>query len=242
MIFPRRGLHFMPATIRILSAGAPKQGVGDCAKSFSRETGQDVEVTFATAPVLRERLEKGEAAADLLVAPVALMKDCIAAGQVERGTDIVVGSVTAGVAVREGVAPPDISSVEALKAALLAADAVLYNIASSGQHIADMIERLGLAEELAARTERLSTGSGVMTRLAEGTAASEIGFGQITEISRFEGGGVALVGPLPQAVGKKTTYAVGLLDGAPAAELARALLAFMDSAEARRIYAKAGLE
>jgi ABC-type molybdate transport system substrate-binding protein len=70
MIFPQGGLHFMPATIRILSAGAPKQGVGDCAKSFSRKTGQDVEVTFATAPVLRERLEKGEAAADLLVVPL----------------------------------------------------------------------------------------------------------------------------------------------------------------------------
>ena len=230
----------MPAAIRILSAGAPKQGVGDCAKSFARATGHEVDVTFATAPVLRERLEKGEAAADLLVAPVTLMKDSVAAGRVEHGTDFVVGSVTAGVAVREGATPPDISSVDSLRAALRAADAVLYNVASSGQHIADMIERLGLAEELAARTERLATGSGVMTRLAEGTAASEIAFGQITEISRFEGGGVTLVGPLPQEVGKKTTYAAGLLAGA--AEPARALLAYMDSPEARRIYAEAGLE
>lgn len=232
----------MPATIRILSAGAPKQGVGQCAKSFARKTGHEVDVTFATAPVLRERVKKGEAAADLLVAPVALMKDCVAAGEVERGMNIVIGSVTAGVAVREGTAPPDISTVESLKAALLAANTVLYNVASSGQHIADMIERLGLAEELAARTERLSTGSGVMTRLAEGTAPNEIGFGQITEISRFEGGGVTLVGPLPQEVEKKTTYAAGLLAGAVATEPARALLAFMDSAEARQIYAEAGLE
>jgi molybdate transport system substrate-binding protein len=230
----------MPETIRILSAGAPKQGVGDCAKSFAGETGNEVDVTFATAPVLRERLEKGEAAADLLVAPIALVNDCVAAGRIERGTDFVVGSVTAGVAVREGAAAPDISSVDSLKAALLAADAVLYNVASSGQHIAGMMERLGLAEKLAAKTERLPTGSAVMERLAEGTAPSEIAFGQITEISRFEGGGVKLVGPLPAEVGKKTTYAAGLLAGA--AEPARALLAFMDTPEARRIYADAGLE
>jgi molybdate transport system substrate-binding protein len=230
----------MPETIQILSAGAPKQGVGDCAKSFAGETGNEVDVTFATAPVLRERVEKGEAAADLLVAPVALMKDCLAAGRVEQGTDFVIGSVTAGVAVREGATPPDIASVDSLKEALLAADAVLYNVASSGQHIASMIERLGLAEALAGKTERLATGSAVMTRLAEGTAASEIAFGQITEINRFEGGGVTLVGPLPTEVGKKTTYAAGLLAGA--AEPARALLAYMDTPEARRIYAEAGLE
>jgi len=230
----------MPANIRILSAGAPKQGVGDSARSFTRATGHDVDVTFATAPVLRERVEGGAAAADLLVAPVALMTDCLAAGRVEQGTDIVIGSVTAGVAVREGATPPDISSVDSLKAALLTADAVLYNVASSGQHIASMMERLGLTEALARTTERLATGSAVMERLAEGTAASEIAFGQITEISRFEGGGVTLVGPLPTEVGKKTTYAAGLLAGA--AEPARALLAYMDTPEARRIYADAGLE
>ncbi len=228
------------AKIHILSAGAPKLGVGRCASNFARKTGHEVDVAFATAPVLRERVEKGEAAADLLVAPVPLMEDCVAAGHIERGTEIVVGSVTAGVAVREGVPPPDISSVETLKAALLAADAIFYNMASSGQHISDMIERLGLAKELAARTERLPSGSGVMVRLAEGKAPSEIGFGQVTEIKRFEGGGVMLVGPLPQEVGKKTTYAVGLLTDAT--EPARALLAFMGTTEARRICAEAGLE
>lgn len=228
------------AKIRVLSAGAPKIGVARCTGSFTRKTGHEVDVAFATAPVLRERIDKGEAAADLLVAPVPLMEDCVARGHIERGTEIIIGSVTAGVAIRDGAAPPDISSVEALKAALLAADAVFYNMASSGQHIADMIERLGLAKELAGKTERLSSGSGVMVRLAEGTASNEIGFGQITEIKRFEGGGVKLVGPLPREIGKKTTYAVGLLAGAT--DHARALLAFMGASEARRIYAEAGLE
>ena len=232
----------MPATIRILSAGAPKLGVGRCAKTFGRKTGHEVNVIFATAPVLRGRIEKGEAAADVLVAPVALMNDCVADGHVVRGTEVLVGSVTAGVAVREGVPTPDISSVEALKATLLAATAVFYNTASSGQHIADMIERMGIAEELAARTERFPDGTGVMVRLAEGKDPREIGFGQITEIGRFVGGGVTLVGPLPQEVGKKTTYVAGLMAGAATAEPARALLAFMDSAEARQIYAEAGLE
>lgn len=230
----------MPVTIRILSAGAPKLGVGRCARSFAGKTGHHVDLAFAPAPVLRERLEQGEAAADLLVAPVTLMSDCVASGRVEPGKAVIVGSVTAGIAVRAGVSSPDISSVEALKAALLAADAVLYNTASSGRHIADMLERLGIADRIGSKVERFPKGADVMARLAEGNAICEIGFGQITEIRRFEGGGVSLVGPLPTEVGKKTTYAAGLLPGA--VEPARALLAFMDSAEARRIYAEAGLE
>jgi len=231
----------MAATIRILSAGAPKLGVGRSAGSFSRKTGHEVDIEFATAPILRERVQGGGAEADILVAPIALMNELMAGGHVEGGTVVVVGSVTAGVAVREGVPLPDISSVEAFKATLLSADAVFYNQASSGQHITGMLEKLGLAQELAARTELFANGSAVMVRLAEGTAPREIGFGQITEIRRFEGGGVSLVGPLPAEVGKKTTYAAGLLAGAAAAS-ARALLAFMDTAEARRIYAEAGLE
>jgi molybdate transport system substrate-binding protein len=232
----------MPVTIRILSAGAPKLGVGRCAEAFTRNTGNEVGIAFATAPVLRERVEGGEAAADLLVAPVALVKDFTAACLVGDGTAVTIGSVTAGVAVRQGAAIPDISSVDALVTALLGADAVLYNEASSGQYIAGMIERLGIAGQVEARTERLPTGAAVMKRLAGGKAPCEIGFGQITEIRRFEGEGVTLVGPLPAEVGKKTDYAACLLAGAAETQPAQALLAFMDSAEARRIYAEAGLE
>ncbi|MCK5273086.1 MAG: substrate-binding domain-containing protein [Alphaproteobacteria bacterium] len=232
----------MPATIRILSAGAPKLGIGRCASTFARKTGHEVDVAFATAPVLREQVEKGEAEADLLVAPVPFINDCVASGRVERGTEIIIGSVTAGVTVRAGAPLPDISTADTLKAALLAADAVFYNTASSGLHIADMIERMGIAEQIESKTERFPNGAAVLVRLAEGKAPCEIAFGQITEIRRFEGGGISLVGPLPKEVGKKTTYAAGLLVGAAPAESARALLAFMDTAEARQIYAEAGLE
>lgn len=229
------------ATISILSAGAPKIGVGRCAKAFSRKTGHEVDLVFATAPALREQLEAGKVTADILVAPVPHMTDYARDGRIVAGTEVVVGSVTAGVAVRKGTPKPDLSSVESFRQALLAADAVIYNTASSGQFVEGMIEGLGLAGALAGKTERVPTGTAVMVRLAEGTAASEIGFGQITEIRRFEDV-VTVVGPLPVEIGKKTTYAAGLLAGAAAFEAARALLDFLASPEARRICAEAGLE
>lgn len=228
-------------TIRILSAGAPKTGVSACADAFTREAGQAVAVTFATAPVLRERIEAGQTDADIVVAPLGAMEAFERDGRLAAGPQTAVGSVRAGVAIRDGADIPEIASVESLKQALLDSTCVIYNEASSGQYIAQMIERLGLAGQLAARTLRLPNGAAVMTRLAEG-ADNEIGFGQIPEIRRFEGQGIRLVGPLPEAIGKRTTYSAALLTGAMAPAGATALLEFMASARGRRLMAEAGLE
>ena len=145
-------------------------------------------------------------------------------------------------AVRAGAPEPDLSSVESFKHALLAADSVVYNQASSGLYIAGMIEDLGLAEALEAKTVRVPTGAAVFTHLAESGSPAEIGFGQIPEIRRFADNGVALVGPLPEAIGKTTTYAAGLLTDAQETNAAEALLAFMATPRARDIFVAAGLE
>ncbi|MDH3231549.1 MAG: substrate-binding domain-containing protein [Alphaproteobacteria bacterium] len=227
--------------IRILSAGAPKGGVGACAEAFASATGHQVSVAFATAPVLRGRVEGGEAAADIVVAPVPDLQRFEEAGLTVAGTGVPVGSVRAGVAVRAGAPAPDISSAAAFEQALLAADEIVYNEASSGRYIADLLKRLGLADALRERTVLVPNGAAAMKYLA-GSRGTVIGFGQIPEIRRFTEGGVALAGPLPEPLGKTTRYAAGLLAGAAAPDAARALLDFMASPEARRLCAGAGLE
>lgn len=228
------------SAIRVLSAGAPKLGVRRCAETFARKTGITVDIEFAPAPEIRGRIERGESAADIIVAPVGNIEQYIAAGQVVEGTGTTVGAVSAGVAVREGAPRPDLSSADSLKQALLDADTVIYNTASSGAYIEKLIAQLGIADALAGKTERFPNGAAVMVRLAEGTAENEIGFGQVTEILRFEGG-VTLAGPLAEEIGNTTDYAAGLLAAAGANDNARALIDFMGSGEAKRIYAEAGL-
>lgn len=226
----------------MLSAGAPKGGVNACAEAFFRETGIRIEITFVTAPVLRGKVEQGEADADIVVAPVANLKGFEDQGWVVAGTGILVGSVKAGVAVRRGGRKPNLSSARTLKQALMSADTVVYNEASSGQYVAQMIERLGIADAIESSTVRLPSGGDVMARLARGGDRYEIGFGQVPAIRRFEDRGVELVGPLPEEIGKTTTYTAGLMSDAAASEVARTLLAFMASAEAKRLYVAAGLE
>lgn len=226
--------------IRILSAGAPKAGVRKCAEAFQAKTGQAFDVEFATAPVLKERVGSGSAAADIIIAPVGALEGFTKAGQAVDGIGAVIGSVTAGVVVRNGAPEPDLASVEAFIQALLKAETLVHNEASSGQYIAKMIEGLGIGDQVAAKTVRVRTGAAVMEYLAASDGAA-IGFGQITEIRLHEKLGVHLVGPLPDAVGKVTTYGVGLLSDASNPHAARPLIDFMISADGKGIFEATGV-
>jgi molybdate transport system substrate-binding protein len=229
------------AHMRILSAGAPKGGVAECAEMFSRESGYQVACRFATAPVLRAEVDTGEAEVDIVVAPVASMEAFDAAGRVVAGSTAVVGSVEAGVAVRDGVPDPDISTSEAFRETVLGAKSLVCNEASSGIYIIELMERLGIADAVAAKMTRLPTGAAVLQHLAESDATGEIGFGQIPEICRFEGKGVRLVGPLPREIGKVTTYAAGALSDARAPEAAAAFVEFLATPAAKQIFFENGV-
>ncbi|TDI59578.1 MAG: ABC transporter substrate-binding protein [Alphaproteobacteria bacterium] len=228
-------------SIRILSAGAPKSGVRLCAEAFFGKTGQPFAVEFATAPVIKERVKTGAANADVLVLPVPAMQGVAGDGFVVADSVSVIGSVTTGVVVRNGAFDPDLTSVETFVAAMLDADRLVYNHASSGQYIADMIDRLGIADQVAARTVLVATGAAIMEFLVEDKGDKTIGFCQITEIKLLEHLGVHLVGPLPEAIGKVTTYAVGLCASAGNSREATSLIEFMAAPEGKRIFVDSGV-
>ena len=232
----------MAEEIRVLSAGAVKRGVGSLAEAFGRDTGAIVTVTFATAPVLKVKVEDGTAEADVVIAPVPAMKGFEEKGLVVAGTSAVIGSVKAAVVVRDGANAPDISTAETFKYAILDADSLVYNRASSGLYIEELMARLGIAEEVAAKTTRVATGAEVMKHLAASEASNEIGFGQIPEISVYADQGVTLVGPLPEEIGKTTTYAAGLSAGAVTPATARAFIDTITTPAAKETFRATGVE
>jgi molybdate transport system substrate-binding protein len=230
--------------IQVLSTGAPKGGVSGCSTSFQDQIGREVIVDFVTAPVLRDQVDAGSAQADVIVAPIARMDAFEAAGNVVADIRTVLGSVKAGVVIRKGAPEPGLSSAETLKAAILAADAIVYNLATSGQYIAQMMEKLGVADAIKDRVVTVPNGSAVMMHLADSPIANEIGFGQLTEIRVHEDRGVAvqLVGALPAEVENVTTYCAAIFAKAADPEAAKELVEFMASNEGQAICRASGLE
>lgn len=229
--------------IRVLSAGAPKGGVALTAEVFERKTGHRFEITFTTAPKIKAAVEGGSVDADVVVATAEAVAGFEAEGHTVPGVHTVIGSIKAGVVIRVGADEPDITSAETLRQALLEAQSIVRNEASSGLYIARMIERLGVADQVADKTVCLPTGADVLDHLARSAVTKEIGFGQLTEIRRLEPEGrVRLVGPLPKEVENITTYAAAALAGAGDADAAIAYVKFLKGDEARKILVSSGVE
>ena len=232
------------AELRLLSAGAVELGLTPALAVFERESGHVVRVEFAAAPALAGRFP-APPGYDAVIAPPAVLDTLARAGAVESAR-VPVGKVGIGVAVRPGVAAPDIGSVEALKQSLLAADSVAFNRASTGLYVETLIVRLGVADAVNAKATRHPDGAAVMKHLLASSRQGEFGLGAITEIVLFKDQGLRLVGPLPAAVQNYTSYLASAATptGADAARsrAAAALLRFLDSPRARRIFADVGIE
>lgn len=192
------------AEIHVLSAGAVEPGLVAAADLFRKNTGILVDIRFATAPALRQRIGAGEQA-DIVIAPPAVIEDLAKAGRLDAGRAVPVGRVGVGVAVREGAAAPDVSTADALRQTVLGAPSLVYNQASTGLYLDGLFERWGIADQVKAHATRYPNGEAVMEHLIKGTG-HEIGFGAITEIMLYRDKGVRFVAPLPADVQNYTSY------------------------------------
>ena len=229
--------------IKILSAGAPKSAVAGCADAFSEKTGIPIWYEFATAPMLKEIVGSGDCEADIVVAPVATSQAFAEAGHTLAESGPVLGSVKAAVTIKSGATEPDLSSADTLKQALLGAESIVYNEASSGQYIHTMIEQMGITDAVADKVTRTKTGSAVMEHLHASSLTNEIGFGQATEIQVqiIKGLDVKLLGTLPKEVEKISTYNASLLSASADNQAAKDLLEFIASDEGQAICKATGL-
>lgn len=231
----------MSPTIRVLSAGAVKTGVRAAADLFGAQGGGTVEIRFATAPTIRGEIASGALSADVLVAPPGAMNEAAKLGCVDESTRVMLGRVGAGIAVRAAGRVPDIASVESIRQALLAADTIAFNKASTGIYIESLFEKLGLVELLAPKIRRQDNGAGVMNHLL-GNCGYDIGFGAITEIVVFRDKGVNLVGPLPDEIQNYTRYEAAVVRSSQHFDTARAYVAFLRSEQGARLLADCGIE
>jgi signal transduction histidine kinase/ABC-type molybdate transport system substrate-binding protein len=228
------------AELLVMSAGAVESGLMPLVEQFQRDSGHTVRVQINTSPQLTVRLTAGERA-DVLIAPVAVMDRAVARGAVARDTRMTIGRVGAGVIVRAGVPAPDVSSREALRRALLAADAVVYNTASTGTYLESLFAQMGVADAVKAKAVRVTTGEEVMERIIGGRGR-ELGFGALTVIRVYESKGVRYAGGLPDAVQNFTTYDAAVMTGAADTAAAGNLVRFLTSAAARQQFAAVGVE
>jgi molybdate transport system substrate-binding protein len=227
-------------TVRVLSGGAAQGLVNALAPRFEAETGCTVEGEFGAVGAMAGKLRAG-APADLLILTAALIAELAREGHAAPGSAADVGTVHTGVAVRAGDPTPPIGDASALRAALLAADAIYapdLALSTAGSHFAQVLERLGIRNEVATRLNGFPNGATAMRALAVSTSARPIGCTQATEI--LNTAGVTLAGPLPPGCELATVYTAAVAARAAAPEEARRLIALLNADAWREMRQRAG--
>jgi len=229
------------ADVKGLSTIALQSVAEELLPQFEKASGHKVSIAFGLGVAMVKRIQDGEAA-DFLLAPRSAVDGLLKAGKLAPGSDVSLARSSVGIAVRKGAAKPDISTPEALKRTLLAARAVSYSNpaygGASGVHFAKVLERLGIADEMKAKTRFPPEGGFTARLLAAGEV--DLAVQQIGELISTPG--VELLGPLPGELQSVTTFAAAIPVSASQADAARALIRYLQSPEAMAVIKARGLD
>lgn len=222
------------AEIRVLCMPGMRAAMEELGPQFEGATSHKLSVRFGLPSQSREALDSG--AFDLVTLNSDAVDDLIKQNKVIRATRADVARMGIGVAVRAGAPKPDISTVEAFKRALLNARSISYTKDSAaGIYLANLMERLGIAEEMRPKTKLMGGGP-------RAVAAGEVEFGLSVIGDILPVAGVELLGPLPPELQHYVVVTGGVGTTAREPEAAKALIRFLTAPAATPILKAKGLE
>jgi molybdate transport system substrate-binding protein len=224
-------LAFWPAParadgLRVLATGVFEFVVRDLAEPFKRQNGQDMSFTIVNAGTAAAKLEAGETY-DVVLSSSASLDNLAAAGKIAAISKVDVGRMRLAAVVKQGAPVPDLKTINALRAALLAAPAVAYidprGGGTSGAFFAKMFELMGIADEMRAKAVVGTTGADVAKAVSEGRAT--LGMTQASELIGAQG--VEFADYLPEDMQLITPYAAAVCTSAAAPETAEAFIRYL---------------
>jgi molybdate transport system substrate-binding protein len=230
-----------PATTRaadltVLAGGSMTASLKDLGPRFEQATGHKLSFQFAGTPELIKLATSG-APFDLGVVPVDVMKDAAARAKFAAAAPVDVARVGYGVAVRAGARKPDVSTPEALKAALIEAQSItLYPQSAAGAYVLKTFERLGIADAMKAKLKPQAGPGDIAKAVAGGEA--ELGV-FLTNV--LAAPGVELAGPFPAELQNDLVFVGAVAAESKSAEAAEAFVDYLKTPEAAAVLKAKGL-
>lgn len=199
----------MADDVVVLSAAAVRPALTQLPAMMEKAGGHRVVVSFGNAAAIHTMVVDGKRA-DIVILPPHQLTALIGHGHLSADGRADLGIVRLGVAVRAGSKAPPVGTVEELKQAMLAA--VSFGMpdpaggSTSSQHMVKMLAQLGIADAMKPKIRHFKDGTQALHAVAKGELALTIA--PMTSIRVVDG--VALAGPLPDALQSTTVYAAAL--------------------------------
>ncbi len=229
------------AEIHVITSGAFATAFKELAPLYEKKSGNTVKTSFGSsmggAPdSIPARLAKGETF-DVLILAGSALDGFIKKGDVSPGTRVDLANSTIGASVKKGAPKPDISTVPALKKALLDAKSVAYSASASGTYLStELFEKLGVAEQMKLTAKKIYS-ERVGSVVARGEA--ELGFQQVSELISIEG--LDFIGEIPAEVQQTIPFSAGITSNVKQQQAARDLIQFLASPEAAPVIKQTGM-
>nr|WP_283815378.1 substrate-binding domain-containing protein [Bradyrhizobium liaoningense] len=223
-----------------MSGGAAQGLVRGLTDSFKAQTGFGIDGEFGAVGIMADRLRAGTQA-DLLILTQALLAKLAGEKLVTPSSLADVGRVETALAVRSRDPRVTVKTEADLRELLRSADAIYVpdtKASTAGQHVAKVLDQLGIAFEVASRLKIFPNGATAMRELAASTAQRPIGCTQATEIIATDG--IALSGSLPPGCELVTMYTAGVTTRAAHPKEAAALIALLTGADRKELREQAG--
>ena len=219
----------------MLSTLALRGVLVETAAEFRARTGLAIEARYKSTNAQLIAIAEG-ATADVAIITRQAIDQLTAEGKIVAGSTRDVAQSGIGLAVRAGAPKPDISTVEAFKRTILAAKSIAFSrLGASGVHFAEVIERLGIADEI--RRKAIISDAYMGEIVARGEA--ELAVQQISELMPVAG--IDIVGPLPGDLQKISLFAAAIFTAAKNPAGGAKLVSFLAEPELAPVLERKGL-
>lgn len=225
--------------LRIICSNGFRAALEKLLPQAERAAGLKAQIQFGASRNLKETIESGQPFDLVILTPPQIIEDLAKEGKIASGTLVEIATSGIGVGVRAGQPKPDVSTAQAIKQTLLAAKSIGYvKVGAGTPAITAMVDRLGIAQEVAKKTVYQSGAEESMKSLADGKI--DLALGPISEI--LPAPGVQLAGPFPTEFQQHIILAAAISSSTANRDAVSKFIRSLTGAEAAKMIRTVGME
>jgi molybdate transport system substrate-binding protein len=228
------------AEIKVISANGMRNVIAESMAKFEAISGHRLKVSVMETGEIRRRVLAGQAF-DVIILGQDVAAELERQGKIVPGTAVELTRIGFGLAVSAAASRPDVSTPEAFKRTLLAANTVIItdpaNGGISGVHFMEVLNKLGIADQMKDKLVLAPGGELHAKRVALGEADLAV---QAEHEIRSAGGAIFL--DYPAIFQRATLFVGGVSTATSDIAAAQSYLAFLTGPEAATAYSAHCLE
>lgn len=163
----------LAAEFKVIATNAVKETVTERSSGFEKEAKHTLVLSWAGSEAISKRVSDGEIF-DVVVSTSPSLDQLANEGRLFTASKRDFSRSAIAAAVKQGVAPPDVSTAEGLRQALLKAESIGISSGASGRYLEQLFQKLGVADQIKQKIKQPPATEALIRSLATREAPAAI--------------------------------------------------------------------